>query len=62
MAIVDAAPEMLKRRPDLPRHMVGGPDNPLGARAIYLGDLLYRIHGTNDTTQSELASLQAVSA
>ena len=41
-------PEMLKRRPDLPRHMVGGRDNPLGARAIYLGDLLYRIHGTNE--------------
>jgi lipoprotein-anchoring transpeptidase ErfK/SrfK len=41
-------PEMLKRRPDLPRHMVGGPDNPLGARAIYLGDSLYRIHGTNE--------------
>jgi lipoprotein-anchoring transpeptidase ErfK/SrfK len=41
-------PEMLKRRPDLPRHMVGGPDNPLGARAIYLGNSLYRIHGTNE--------------
>ena len=41
-------PEMLKRRPDLPRHMVGGRDNPLGARAIYLGDSLYRIHGTNE--------------
>jgi len=41
-------PEMLKRRPDLPRHMVGGPDNPLGARAIYLGSSLYRIHGTNE--------------
>jgi lipoprotein-anchoring transpeptidase ErfK/SrfK len=41
-------PEMLKRRPDLPRHMVGGRENPLGARAIYLGDSLYRIHGTNE--------------
>jgi len=41
-------PQMLKRRPDLPRHMVGGPDNPLGARALYLGDSLYRIHGSNE--------------
>ena len=40
--------EMLKRRPDLPRHMEGGPDNPLGARALYLGSSLYRIHGTNE--------------
>jgi lipoprotein-anchoring transpeptidase ErfK/SrfK len=40
-------PEMLKRRPDLPVHMAGGPDNPLGARALYLGSSLYRIHGTN---------------
>jgi len=41
-------PAMLARRPDLPRHMAGGPDNPLGARAMYLGDTLYRIHGTNE--------------
>jgi lipoprotein-anchoring transpeptidase ErfK/SrfK len=41
-------PEMLKRSPDLPRHMEGGPDNPLGARALYLGSSLYRIHGTNE--------------
>jgi lipoprotein-anchoring transpeptidase ErfK/SrfK len=41
-------PEMLKRRPDLPRYMEGGPDNPLGARALYLGSSLYRIHGTNE--------------
>ena len=41
-------PQMLKRRPDLPRHMEGGPDNPLGARAMYLGSTLYRIHGTNE--------------
>jgi lipoprotein-anchoring transpeptidase ErfK/SrfK len=41
-------PEMLRRRPDLPRHMVGGPDNPLGARAMYLGSSLYRIHGSNE--------------
>ncbi|MCZ4344552.1 L,D-transpeptidase [Devosia neptuniae] len=40
--------EMLKRRPDLPRHMEGGPDNPLGARALYLGSTLYRIHGTTE--------------
>jgi lipoprotein-anchoring transpeptidase ErfK/SrfK len=41
-------PEMLRRRPDLPRHMAGGPANPLGARALYLGSSLYRIHGTNE--------------
>ena len=41
-------PEMLQRRPDLPRHMAGGPDNPLGARAMYLGSSLYRIHGSNE--------------
>ncbi len=40
--------EMLKRRPDLPRFMEGGPDNPLGARAMYLGSTLYRIHGSNE--------------
>lgn len=40
--------QMLKRRPDLPRHMKGGPENPLGARAIYLGSTLYRIHGSNE--------------
>ncbi len=40
--------QMLKRRPDLPRHMKGGPDNPLGARAMYLGSSLYRIHGSNE--------------
>jgi lipoprotein-anchoring transpeptidase ErfK/SrfK len=39
---------MLKRRPDLPRHMVGGINNPLGARALYLGSSLYRIHGSNE--------------
>jgi lipoprotein-anchoring transpeptidase ErfK/SrfK len=41
-------PEMLARRPDLPRHMEGGPTNPLGARAMYLGSSLYRIHGSNE--------------
>jgi lipoprotein-anchoring transpeptidase ErfK/SrfK len=40
--------EMLRRRPDLPRYMPGGPDNPLGARAMYLGSSLYRIHGSNE--------------
>ena len=40
--------EMLKRRPELPRFMEGGPDNPLGARALYIGSTLYRIHGTNE--------------
>ncbi|WP_229428846.1 L,D-transpeptidase [Microvirga pudoricolor] len=40
--------EMIKRRPDLPRFMEGGPENPLGARALYLGSSLYRIHGTNE--------------
>jgi lipoprotein-anchoring transpeptidase ErfK/SrfK len=40
--------EMIRRRPDLPRHMKGGIDNPLGARAMYLGSSLYRIHGSNE--------------
>jgi lipoprotein-anchoring transpeptidase ErfK/SrfK len=40
--------QMLRRRPDLPRYMAGGPDNPLGARAMYLGGSLYRIHGSNE--------------
>ena len=39
---------MLQRRPELPHHMEGGLDNPLGARAIYLGNTLYRIHGSNE--------------
>jgi lipoprotein-anchoring transpeptidase ErfK/SrfK len=45
-------PEMLQRQPDIPRFMKGGPDNPLGPRALYLyregRDLLYRIHGTTE--------------
>jgi lipoprotein-anchoring transpeptidase ErfK/SrfK len=41
-------PEMLKRQPGLPRHMKGGPGNPLGARALYIGSTIYRIHGTHD--------------
>jgi lipoprotein-anchoring transpeptidase ErfK/SrfK len=40
--------QMLRRRPDLPRHMKGGPENPLGARAMYIGGTLYRIHGSNE--------------
>ncbi len=40
--------QMIRRRPDLPRHMAGGVDNPLGARAMYLGSTLYRIHGSNE--------------
>ncbi|MBU6527033.1 L,D-transpeptidase [Methylocystis sp. MJC1] len=44
--------EMLKRRPDLPRHMAGGEENPLGARAMYLysgpKDTMFRIHGSNE--------------
>jgi lipoprotein-anchoring transpeptidase ErfK/SrfK len=39
--------EMLQRQPYLPRLMAGGPGNPLGARALYLGGTIYRIHGTN---------------
>ena len=39
--------EMIARQPYLPRHMAGGPGNPLGARAMYLGSTIYRIHGTN---------------
>src|ERR1700712_2016539 len=40
-------PEMIERQPYLPRFMAGGPGNPLGARALYLGATVYRIHGTN---------------
>jgi lipoprotein-anchoring transpeptidase ErfK/SrfK len=40
-------PEMIVRQPYLPRFMAGGPGNPLGARAMYLGNTVYRIHGTN---------------
>jgi lipoprotein-anchoring transpeptidase ErfK/SrfK len=41
-------PEMRKRVPDLPAHMKGGPKNPLGARALYIGSTLYRLHGTSE--------------
>ncbi len=40
-------PEMIQRQPYLPRFMAGGPGNPMGARALYLGQTVYRIHGTN---------------
>ena len=43
-------PEMIKRQPYLPRLMAGGPNNPLGSRALYIGGTEYRIHGTNDPT------------
>jgi lipoprotein-anchoring transpeptidase ErfK/SrfK len=42
--------EMLQRQPYLPRFMAGGPGNPLGARAMYIGGTVYRIHGTNAPT------------
>jgi Uncharacterized protein conserved in bacteria len=41
-------PAMRKRVPDLPAYMPGGPDNPLGARALYIGSTLYRVHGTSE--------------
>jgi lipoprotein-anchoring transpeptidase ErfK/SrfK len=41
---------MIKRQPYLPRMVAGGPGNPLGARAMYIGGTQYRIHGTNDPT------------
>jgi lipoprotein-anchoring transpeptidase ErfK/SrfK len=41
---------MLQRQPYLPRFMAGGPGNPLGARAMYIGGTVYRIHGTNAPT------------
>jgi L,D-transpeptidase catalytic domain len=49
---------MLSRQPYLPRFMAGGPDNPLGARAMYLGETEYRIHGTNkpDTIGNRVSS------
>jgi len=43
-------PEMVARQPYLPRMTAGGPGNPLGARAMYIGGTEYRIHGTNDPT------------
>jgi lipoprotein-anchoring transpeptidase ErfK/SrfK len=51
-------PEMIARQPYLPRFMAGGPGNPLGARAMYLGTTVYRIHGTNrpDTVGTKVSS------
>ncbi|RJF74698.1 L,D-transpeptidase [Rhodopseudomonas palustris] len=51
-------PEMIQRQPYLPRFMAGGPGNPLGARAMYLGSTVYRIHGTNrpDTIGTAISS------
>jgi lipoprotein-anchoring transpeptidase ErfK/SrfK len=51
-------PEMIERQPYLPRFMAGGPGNPLGARAMYLGSTIYRIHGTNrpDTIGTAISS------
>ncbi len=51
-------PEMIERQPYLPRFMAGGPGNPLGARAMYLGSTVYRIHGTNqpDTIGQAISS------
>ncbi|MFN3350292.1 L,D-transpeptidase [Pseudorhodoplanes sp.] len=40
-------PEMIQRQPYLPRFMAGGPGNPMGARALYIGNTVYRVHGTN---------------
>ena len=48
MARLDAAAGNAEASPDLPTWMAGGVDNPLGARAIYLGSTLYRIHGSNE--------------
>src|SRR6185436_15796894 len=55
-------PEMIARQPYLPRFMAGGPGNPLGARAMYLGTTVYRIHGTNRPTRSAPPSPRAASA
>src|ERR1700679_4177070 len=51
-------PEMIERQPYLPRFMAGGPGNPLGARAMYLGTTVYRIHATNrpDTIGTKVSS------
>ncbi|MCZ4344928.1 L,D-transpeptidase [Devosia neptuniae] len=47
--------QMRKRVPDLPAYMPGGPDNPLGARALYIGSTLYRVHGTSEPRSIGLA-------
>ena len=48
-------PQMRKRVPDLPAYMPGGPDNPMGARALYIGSTLYRVHGTSEPQSIGLA-------
>ena len=50
-------PEMIERQPYLPRFMAGGPGNPLGPRAMYLGKTIYRIHGTNQPGRTPPRSL-----
>ena len=50
--------EMIARQPYLPRWVGGGPGNPLGARALYLGNTAYRIHGTNDPALDRQARFQ----
>jgi len=52
--------EMLRRRPDLPRHMAGGSENPLGARALYLGSTLYRIHELQRAVDDRDAGLRGL--
>ncbi len=47
--------QMRQRQPGLPAYMPGGPDNPLGARALYIGSTLYRVHGTSDPASIGLA-------
>ncbi len=54
--------EMRERRPDLPAFMEGGPKNPLGARALYLGSTIYRIHGTNEPASIGKAASPVASA
>src|SRR4030095_6174018 len=53
--------EMIERQPYLPRFMAGGEGNPLGARALYLGQTLYRIHGTNQPSTIGTFVFRAVS-
>ena len=51
---------MRKRQPYLPEFMPGGPGNPLGARALYLGSTLYRIHGTVEESHHRFSGVQRV--
>ena len=53
---------MIQRQPYLPRFMAGGPGNPMGARALYLGGTVYRIHGTNQPDTIGTPSRPAASA